>query len=284
MDRLDLWAGRWATRPGEVVLNRDPDWTADDLGKKIHVPSGPALTVVGFAFDLSHTADAWVAPGQIADLNPTATQMLLRFTDASTSSEERLRAQLGTVTEGFPADALTASRSYLTLKEQVGSSARAYSPYLMAFGILGIAVAVLIIANVVSGAVISGFRHIGVLKALGFTPGQVVAVHLTMISVPAVLGCALGTVVGNLLARPFFGFVFSGPQAGVLHGDVSVAAWVNAVALLGMPAVCVLAALAPAIRRTGCPRRGRSVRAAPRAQGGHSASSAGSRAAGCRVR
>ncbi|KUL22295.1 ABC transporter permease [Streptomyces regalis] len=247
VDRLDLWAGRWATRPGEVVLNRQSDWTSDDLGKRLPMPSGgPALTVVGFAFDLSRTADAWVAPEQIDALHPTVTQMLFRFPDSST--DDRLRAQLGKATEGLPADALTASRSYLTLKHQVSSSARAYTPYLMAFGILGIAVAVLIIANVVSGAVISGFRHIGVLKALGFTPGQVVAVYLTMISVPAVLGCALGTVLGNVLARPFFEFVFMGPDAGVFHDSVSVSAWVNAVTLLGMPAVCLLAALAPAVR------------------------------------
>lgn len=246
VDRLDLWAGRWATGPGEVVLNRDPDWTPDDLGKKLRVPSGPDLTVVGFAFDLSRTADAWVAPEQIGDLHPTATQMLFRFTDAS--SQDRLRATLDTVTEGLPRDALTASRSYLTLKDQIGSSARAYTPYLMAFGILGLVVAVLIVANVVSGAVISGFRHIGILKALGFTPGQVVGVYLTMISVPAVVGCALGTAVGNLVARPFFDFVFTGPDAGTLHGSVSVAPWVNVLALLGMPAVCALAALAPAVR------------------------------------
>ncbi|MEV0637843.1 FtsX-like permease family protein [Streptomyces sp. NPDC050619] len=244
VDRLDLWAGRWATRPGEVVLNRDPEWTMDHMGERLQVPSGPDLTVVGFAFDLSQSADAWVAPEQSAALHPTATQMLFRFTDAA--SQDRLRVSLSAVTEGLPQDALIASRSYLTLKEQIGSAARAYTPYLMAFGILGIVVAVLIVANVVSGAVISGFRHIGILKALGFTPGQVVAVYLTMISVPAVVGCALGTLAGNLLSRPFFEFVFTGPDAGVFHGSVSVAPWVNALALLGMPAVCVLAALAPA--------------------------------------
>ncbi|MHA5049289.1 ABC transporter permease [Streptomyces sp. SD15] len=246
VDRLDLWAGRWATGPGEIVVNRQSDWTPDDLGKKIQVPSGPTLTIVGFAFDLSRTADAWVAPDQIAALHPTAAQMLLRFTDAS--SESRIRAHLASVTEGLPKDALTAPQSYLTLKDQIGNSARAYAPYLMTFGILGIVVAVLIVANVVSGAVISGLKHIGILKALGFTPGQVVAVYLTMISVPACAGCALGTALGNVLARPFFEFVFTGPDAGVFHGNVGIAPWVNALALLGMPALCLLAALAPAAR------------------------------------
>ncbi|MDQ1043327.1 ABC transporter permease [Streptomyces sp. V4I2] len=262
--RLDLWAGRWATGPGEVVLNRQSDWTADDLGKKLRVPSGPDLTVVGFAFDLAGTADAWVAPEQIAALHPTATQMLFRFTDAS--SQDRLRASLAAVTDGLAPGALTASQSYLTLKQQIGSSARAYTPYLMAFGILGIVVAVLIVANVVSGAVISGFRHIGILKALGFTPGQVLAVYLTMISVPAVAGCVLGAVAGNLLARPFFEFVFMGPDAGVFHDSVGIAPWVNVLALLGMPGVCLLAALAPAARAHRLPAaRAISAGSAPRA-------------------
>ncbi|MFD3502877.1 ABC transporter permease [Streptomyces sp. NPDC058678] len=264
VDRLDLWAGHWATGPGEVVLSRQPDWTADDLGKKLRVPSGPDLTVVGFAFDLGRTADAWVAPEQIAALHPTTTQMLFRFTDAS--SPDRLRANLAAVTDGLPQGALTASQSYLTLKQQIGGSARAFTPYLMAFGILGIVVAVLIVANVVSGAVISGFRHIGILKALGFTPGQVLAVYLTMISVPAVAGCVLGTVAGNLVARPLFEFVFMGPDAGVFHDSVGIAPWVNVLALLGMPAVCLLAALAPAARAHRLPAaRAISAGSAPRA-------------------
>ncbi|MDX3644928.1 ABC transporter permease [Streptomyces sp. MB09-02B] len=244
--RLDLWAGRWATGPGEVVLNRQSGWTADDLGRKLRLPSGPALTVVGFAFDLSRTADAWVAPEQIEALHPTSTQVLFRFTDAS--SDRVLRSRLAAVTEELPTGALAGSLSYLTVKDRIGSAARAYAPYLMAFGVLGVVVAVLIVANVVSGAVISGFRHIGILKALGFTPGQVVAVYLVMISVPAVLGCVLGTVAGNLAARPLLQFAFTGPDAGVFHDSVSLAPWVDVVALAGMPAVCLLAALVPSVR------------------------------------
>ncbi|MEU6666900.1 FtsX-like permease family protein [Streptomyces sp. NPDC046727] len=264
VDRVDLWAGRWPTRPGEMVLNRQRDWTADDLGKRFHVPSGPTLTIVGFAFDLSHTADAWVTPDQVRALHPTGRQLLLRFRDAS--SEGALRTQLSTVTEGLPRDALTGSQTYLALKHRIGSNARAYAPYLMAFGVLGILVAVLIVANVVGGAVVSGFRHIGILKALGFTPGQVLSVYLMMISVPAVLGCVLGTIAGNLLAEPFFRFVFSGPASGVLHGSLGIAPWVNLLALLGMPLVCVLAALGPSVRAQRLPAaRAITAGSAPRA-------------------
>ncbi|MEV7815014.1 FtsX-like permease family protein [Streptomyces flaveolus] len=264
VDRVDLWAGRWPTRPGEMVLNRQSDWTADDLGRSFQVPSGPKLTIVGFAFDLSHTADAWVTPDQIGALHPTGRQMLFRFRDAST--EDGLRARLSEVTEGLPPGVLAGSQTYLALKHRIGSNARAYAPYLMAFGVLGILVAVLIVANVVGGAVVSGFRHIGILKALGFTPGQVLSVYLMMISVPAVLGCGLGTLVGNLLAEPFLDFVFTGPAAGVLHSGLGIAPWVNLLALLGMPLVCVLAALGPSLRaRRLSAARAISAGSAPRA-------------------
>ncbi|MER6332106.1 FtsX-like permease family protein [Streptomyces sp. NPDC001034] len=264
VDRVDLWAGRWAVRPGEVVLNRQSDWTADDLGKRFHMPSGPTLRIVGFAFDLSHTADAWVTPGQIGALHPTASQLLLRFRDAS--SQSALRAGLATVTDGLPRGSVNGSQTYLALKHRIGGSARAYAPYLMAFGILGILVAVLIVAHVVGGAVVSGFRHIGILKALGFTPGQVLGVYLVMVSVPAVLGCALGTLGGDLLAGPFFRFVFTGPASGVLHDSLGIAPWVNVLALLGMPLVCVLAALGPSVRaRRLSAARAISAGSAPRA-------------------
>ncbi|MFI9248607.1 FtsX-like permease family protein [Streptomyces sp. NPDC053069] len=264
VDRVDLWAGRWPTRPGEMVLNRPSDWSADDLGKKWHLRSGPTLTVVGFAFDLSHTADVWVAPDQIAALHPNASQMLYRFRDAS--SQSGLRAGLGEVTAGLPEGALTGSQTYLALKHRIGSNARGYAPYLMAFGVLGILVAVLIVANVVAGAVVSGFRHIGILKALGFTPGQVLGVYLSMISLPAVLGCALGTLAGNLLAKPFLQFVFTGPMSGMLHDKLGIAPWVNLLALLGVPLVCVLAALGPSVRAQRLPAvRAISAGSAPRA-------------------
>ncbi|GHH05353.1 ABC transporter permease [Streptomyces rubradiris] len=264
VDRMDVWAGRWPTRPGEVILNRQPDWTADDLGKTLQVPSGPRLTVVGFAFDLSHTADAWVAPEQIEALHPAGRQMLFRFRDAVT--EQELRAGLAEVTRELPPGSLAGSQTYLALKHRIGGNARAYAPYLMAFGVLGVLVAVLIVANVVGGAVVSGFRHIGILKALGFTPGQVLGVYLTMISVPAVLGCGLGTVAGNLLAEPFLDFVFSGPASGVLHDTLGIPLWVNLMALLGMPLVCVLAALGPSVRARRLPAaRAISAGSAPRA-------------------
>ncbi|WP_055587439.1 ABC transporter permease [Streptacidiphilus griseoplanus] len=272
VDRLTLTAGRWATRPGEIVVNQRAG--RGGLGATLRLPGGPQLRVVGYASSVSGSADAWVSPDQIEALHPTAAQMLYRFTDAGTGA--RLRADLAGVTRGLPADSLIASQNYLTIRAAFAAGPGAYVPFLVVFGFLGVSVAVLIVANVISGAVVSGFRHIGILKSLGFTPRQVTAVYLVMVAVPAVVGCALGALLGDLAARPlltnaFKGVTFGLGNVGVDLGNVGVSLWVVVVALLGMPAVVLLAALVPALRARGlsaanaisagsAPRTGRGLR------------------------
>jgi len=247
VDRVDLWAGRWAAGPGEIVVMKSPgSVTGADfmLGHHLTLVGAPTLTVVGVGSSLSQTANAWVTPDQMAALHPTATQLLYRFSRAGT--DDQVRAGRVAVTAGLPPGSLLGSLSYLTVKQDMTSIVNAYIPFLMAFGILGLVVAVLIVANVVSGAVVSGFRHIGVLKALGFTPNQVVSVYLVMVLVPGVVGCVLGTVLGDLAAQPLLHMVFTGFNYGYFTATLSP--WVDVVTLLGMPAVILLAALVPALR------------------------------------
>ncbi|MET0494740.1 MAG: ABC transporter permease [Actinoplanes sp.] len=249
VDRLNVWQGRWATAPGEIVLSANPVEKrgpfALGLGTVGQVPGGPRLTVVGFAASVSESAQAWVTPAQATALRPGALQMLYRFSNAATAAD--VRTGMATVTAGLPAEALTGSRSYLAIKADVTEEPATLLPFLAVFGILGLAVAILIVANVVSGAVVAGFKHIGVLKALGFTPNQVLGIYLTMVSVPAIAGCVVGTVLGNLLATPLLNENFAIYGAG----GIGVAPWVDAVALLGMPAIVALSAFVPALRARG---------------------------------
>jgi putative ABC transport system permease protein len=60
-------------------------------------------------------------------------------------------------------------------------------PFVVAFGVIGLAMSVLIVGNVVNGAVVAGYRRIGVLKSLGFTPAQVVAAYVAQ---AATLACS----------------------------------------------------------------------------------------------
>ncbi|MEU6443609.1 FtsX-like permease family protein [Streptomyces sp. NPDC047046] len=270
VDRIELLEGHWADAPGEIVI----DWSSQGspgtalLGTELEVPGSRTLTVVGFATSMSKSASAWVSPEQMAALHPTSAQMLYRFTDSST--EARLSASLARATAGLPRESLTGAQTYLTLKRAFSALADSYLPFMTLFGILGLLVSTLIVGNVVSGAVVSGYRHIGVLKALGFTPNQVVAVYLTMLSVPAVVGCVLGTLVGNALARPILKVAFTGIDVGRASvGDISP--WLSVACLVGMPTLVLLAALVPALRTHrlpaaraisagGAPRTGRGLR------------------------
>ena len=82
---------------------------------------------------------------------------------------------------------------------------------------------VLIVANVVSGAVVAGTRRIGVLKSIGFSPGQVVASYVIQVAVPALAGCLAGVIAGNLLSVPLLG------QTAQVYGvgALAVPVWVD---------------------------------------------------------
>ena len=75
-------------------------------------------------------------------------------------------------------------------------------PFVLAFALIGLVMAVLIVGNVISGAVIAQYQRIGVLKSLGLTPAQVVAVYLRRVAWPALAGCVIGVAVGGLLSLP----------------------------------------------------------------------------------
>ncbi|MFF4485418.1 ABC transporter permease [Streptomyces sp. NPDC001544] len=251
VDRLDLFAGHWATGPGQIVLSL-PDAPGmgsgphSPLGKRIRLPGQRPLTVVGLASSLSGTAQGWVSPRQITALHPTAYQMLYRFDRATTPRQ--VAADTAVVSAGLPSGAMVAHQSYLTLKAQIAADPNTFVPFLTAFGILGLLVAILIVGNVVSGAVVSGFRHIGVLKSLGFTPRQVLAVYLVMVCVPATAGTVVGTALGGVVARPLLHQVFQGAQLGTANVAPTVGSWAYATAALGTPVTVLLAALIPALR------------------------------------
>ncbi|MGI5420917.1 ABC transporter permease [Actinomadura luteofluorescens] len=256
VDRLALRSGRWATAPGEIVLGTDfARFPFDPIGRKVTFSDGRTFTIVGIGRSITRSAQAWVAPGQLTA--PDGLQMLYRLADPA--------APAGTITAGLPA---TASQSYLVSRRQATEAGTTVIPFLIAFGIAGLLVAVLVIANVVSGAVVSGFRHIGVLKSLGFTPAQVTGVYLVMIAIPGVLGSLIGIATGNVLAGTVtttLGDSFDLPTAS------GVSPWVDVLAFTGVLAVAVVTALVPAVRAGRIPtavavsagaatRRGRALR------------------------
>ena len=208
VDDLVLNAGHWPDGPGQVVLDGSPvpgQGGGPQVGSTLPVtgvPGAPALVVVGFANSITNTADGWVAPGEIARLQapgtPASAQMLYRFAHAG--SYAQVRADVAEVTRALPPGAVTGTGSWLAAENAATGNGAIMEPFVVAFALIGLVMAVLIVGNVVSGAVVAGYHRIGVLKSLGLTPAQVVVAYLSRVGWPALAGCVAGVVVGNLLA------------------------------------------------------------------------------------
>lgn len=251
VDKVDLTEGAWPSKPGEVVVSADTDSYPLDVGDVLTFPDltgNPTLTVVGKARSVSRTADAWVVPSEIstiaADDTDISYQMLYRFADAGTAAE--VAAARDAVTDELPDGSLLGSQSWLAIRELATRDSALFVPFLMAFGALGLGMSILIIGNVITGAVTSGTRRIGVLKAVGFTPRQVTRAYVAQAVVPAAVGIAAGLVVGNLLAQP----VLSKAASVYRSASLVVQPWVNvSVAVGALLVVAVTASVAA--RRAG---------------------------------
>ncbi|WP_405989673.1 ABC transporter permease [Streptomyces sp. NBC_00986] len=249
VDDLDLRSGRWAAKPGEVVLSASFEGPFLEVGstlKASDAADSPTLKVVGFAVSAAGTADAWATPGQVRALaskdTPVTSQMLYRFDSAGTRAQ--ISADRKELTAAVPSGALVGTQSYLDTKRAADTGAAATVPFMVAFGVLGIVMSVIIISSVISGAVGTGLRRIGILKAIGFTPREVVRAYVAQALIPAGAGIALGVVLGNVLAVPLL------EDTDQVYGTASltVAWWVDVVVPAGTLLVVGIAALVPALR------------------------------------
>jgi putative ABC transport system permease protein len=249
VDDIVLNAGHWPDGPGQMVLDGSPGGGGPGLGSTITVtgvPGIPALTVVGFGNSVTSTADGWVSPGEITRLRapggPQSAQMLYRFTHAASYGE--VRADVAEVSAALPPGAVTGAASWLAAENQATGNGAIMEPFVVAFALIGLAMAVLIVGNVVSGAVVAGYGRIGVLKSVGLTPAQVVVAYLSRVGWPALAGCLAGVVAGNLLAVP----VLQGSASAYGVGSQQVPWWASVVAPAGMFALVLLAGFGPALR------------------------------------
>ncbi|WP_326734238.1 ABC transporter permease [Streptomyces sp. NBC_01022] len=247
VDAVALLDGRWPTRSGEIVLSAN-SWLFPTMGRKLTFPAlsgGPALTVVGVARSVTQTADAWVVPSQMPALTAPGSggyQMLYRFTDAGNAAQ--ITAGAKAVTGSLPPGAAVGEQSWLTVKKTAERDTALYVPFLIAFGVLGLVMSVLIVGNVVASAVGTGTRRIGILKAVGFTPAQVVRAYVGQALIPAAVGTVLGVLAGHLLAVP----VLAETEEVYGTSSLTVAPWVDLAVIAGVLGLVAATAWASAGR------------------------------------
>jgi putative ABC transport system permease protein len=248
VDDLVVNAGHWVTGPGQIVLSgtSSPGGPQPlNVGSVLTIGT-QKLTVVGFANSITNTADGWVEPSQVASLAtpglPATDEMLYKFTSAGTYAQ--INADIATVTKSLPKGAVGNNISWLTAQTQSEGNGAIMEPFVVAFAVIGLVMAVLIVGNVVSGAVAAQYQRIGVLKSIGMSPGQVIMVYLGRTALPAVVGVIIGVVVGNILAAPLLNT--SAGAYGV--GSQQVPWWASVAAPLGMLVLTLLAAFLPSLR------------------------------------
>lgn len=256
--RLQLVAGRWPAQPGEIVLTRSFAQSAQlKLGSRLTALSRsdkPQLVVVGEVVDIEE-GDAsvmnpqfsWVVPDQLQRLLASGDhqdyQMLYRFRHAGT--EAVMQGNLQDVERALPPGAVVSSLSYLLIKSLDSLTENLVLAFLLAFSAFALGAAALIVANVVAGAVLASYRDIGVIKALGFTPGQVVLAFVGQMLVPAIVGCIVGTTLGVLGSIPLL--AQSSESLGLSTAN-SVTILPIILATLGALLVVCAASALPAIR------------------------------------
>jgi putative ABC transport system permease protein len=242
LDDLTLDDGHWPDSAGQIVMARgDGIFTGSVL-----TIDGKELAVTGVAESVTGTAAAWVLPSEVAALAGRAgqgqAQMLYRF--ASAGSTSAITADIAELRAALPRGALLTHASYLSVRQSEQGSIAPFVPFIIAFGVIALVTSVLIVVNVVSGAVTAGTTRIGVLKSIGLSPVQVVACYVLLVAGPGLAGCAAGTVLGNLLAVPMLKVNASVYQVGTL----TVPFWVDAAVPLGALALTVAGAIGPASR------------------------------------
>jgi putative ABC transport system permease protein len=258
--RLALGAGRWPADAGEIAVihGSQGDYPIlPALGDTMHsVNTHPVeFKVVGEVVDLTPnlnragTLRGWVIPGQLTQLVDGAQvrlgyQMPYRFEHAATDAD--LAADRRVVEAALPAGAETqAPGDWISARSGSNWLVAAVSSVVFAFSVFALLAVTLIVASVVAGSVVSSYREIGIIKALGFTPAQVVGIIVLQMAVPAVIGALVGVPLGSLFSRPFL----EQPSASLhLPAASAVDPLVDVMVPIGLLLLVVLAALVPALR------------------------------------
>jgi putative ABC transport system permease protein len=250
-----LFGGRWLSGDAadEVVVSRSFALEEGiDPGERVRLEGqGGALdaTVVGVALDLTdcfypdcESQLVWIGPGGVAGLAPRATGpdslLLARLArpDAVEAFQAHAQARYGSGVRDFE-DWQDTRADALILNEF-------FAAFLASFGVFLLFAAGLVILSTVSSRVLSRYRELGILKAIGFTPRSLTFLVLGENLMLAAVGATVGVVCGGFLA-PVVELRF----AQVLErGSATFPAGVLAGAMAVVLAIVAAATLLPALR------------------------------------
>jgi len=254
--QLRIAAGHWPSSATEIALTRSfADLNHISVGdrlKVVSVPQEPVLTVVAEVVDIDELrADvggvqhAWVPAAAIASLTAKDASFLMDYRFATDPTSAQLQARVNTLRASLPPDSVTSTINYIFVSTVFHVSTEILTGVLVAFSLFALAATAAIVANLVTGIVISAYREIGIMKAVGFTPLQVIGVFVLQILVPATAACIIGIPAGTILSQPLLA---SNSQALGLAYLPTLSPALDLLALAGALVIVAIAAVIPAFR------------------------------------
>jgi putative ABC transport system permease protein len=207
VDRYELADGRWPERPGEIAVTRleRPDWSSARvaIGDRINVLSRadrPSFVVVGKVVGMPRSpARAFVRSDDVAPLTDSRSYPMgyeLAYRVARPETAASLAGYTASIRAALPpgAESAQVATSVGQRLEKTGMSSLA-APQLV-FALLALVCAAFIVGNVVTGTILGSQRELGVMQAIGFSRRQVVVVVAGGAVLPALIGGAIGILIG----------------------------------------------------------------------------------------
>jgi putative ABC transport system permease protein len=274
-------AGTWlrASQPDGVVIEASFAAAVHvGLGDRIVLDGVDGTTVPMRVTGIADSADQgfypqwtpgliWGSRALLAQVEPTRSETTevvgLRLSDPSPAgtglaSQEVVDAYNGT-SERPPVERTTTRQQVMN---SMASDDRLLGELLALFGVIALIAGPCAIANVTSGRVLMQRRDIAMLKALGFTPGQVMRMLLAEQVALGVAGTALGLAAARIATSP----PFVRPAAGI---GVTVAPLPGALALVVAAGTILTVLVATAVPAWAAGRVSPVAAVQPSPPGGH---------------
>jgi putative ABC transport system permease protein len=229
-----LVAGTWlrASAPDGVVLEAS-------FAQAVHAGVGDSIMVDGIdgtsvwmrVIGLADTADQgfypqwtpgliWVHPRMLTQVEPnrgeTEEVVGLRLYDSSAVATGQVVQTIWNLYNGSGENsAVERYSTWQQVKDSMASNDRLLGLLLALFGIIALAAAPCAIANVTAGRVLVQRQDLAMLKALGFTPGQVVRMLLAEQTLLGAIGAGLGLLAARIATSPEFVRLPDGTPVGL---------------------------------------------------------------------
>jgi putative ABC transport system permease protein len=209
-----LTDGRWLSSDGEneVVIGggfaKEAGFDVGDEIVVINADGQSALDIVGIAANFERAPYPAFGPAVFHVLPETFDRLTANNINGWMVG---VRLENADESEQFISDVRAElprpfTRSWQEVRVHINDLNTANLIFLTVFAVFALVAVGFIIANTIGGQVLARFREIGLLKAVGFTPGGVTSLLLLenlMLAVPAsVIGTALGLVLSPLFLGP----------------------------------------------------------------------------------